>query len=164
MPVEIIDDDPVDVEIVDHIDKPFIAKFNQVQVSTTLASPTAIDDYTITVSDATGFTVGQYLILFNGDTNRYYTANILGITGKIFTLDTPLDSVFPIGTPTNGAITNLNLNGSVTRQVFGLRGIPVVNPLNETFKITRIIFNCLTTSAVNLAKFGDLTALTKGLV
>ncbi|MGB3512165.1 MAG: hypothetical protein WBA93_23590 [Microcoleaceae cyanobacterium] len=164
MPVEIIDEDPVDITVINKTNKPLIAKFNQVKVANTLAVETAINDLSVTVADSTGFTVGQYLILYNGDTDRYYTGYILNITGNVIYLDTPLDSVFPIGTPANGAITNMAVDGSSTTQVFGLRGIPVEKPLNETFNITRIIFNCLTATAVDLLKFADLTALTYGLV
>lgn len=155
---------PWDVNVQDKIKEPFLVKFNQAQQSTTLAAATVIEDYSVEIADVTGFEVGQYLIIYSPVSNRFYTGYILSIVGTIIDVDTPLDSVFPIGAVVVGSITNMNVDGSTTPQVFGLRGVAVDDPLQQTFHITRIIFYCLTTSAVDLASFGNLTALTKGLV
>lgn len=142
-----------------------IAKFNQVQVGTTLAAVTAIEDETITVTDSTGFQVGYYIVMYDTSVDRYYIGYILEINGNIFTVDTPLDFAFPIGSIVGGAITNMAVDGSVTRQIFGLRGQSVAEPLNVTFDITRIIFQCQTDGTVDLSKFGDIVGgLTRGLV
>lgn len=142
-----------------------IAKFNQIQAASTLAVATAIDDRTIEVVDATGFQVGHYIVMYDTTIDRYFLAYILSIAVNVITVDTPLDAAFPIGAIVGSSITNMNVNGSVTPQVFGLRGSPVENPLNITFDITRIIFHCQTASAVDLSKFGDIVdGLTNGLI
>ena len=151
-------------ETIDHTNAPFIVKFNQAQKATTLASPTIINSKTVVLTDATDFNVGNYLVLYSSATDRFFTGYITAKAVNTLTVDTPLDSVFPVGTPSVSTITNMAVDGSSSTQIFGLRGIPVVDPLNETFHVTRIIFNCLTADTVNLSLFADQPALLNGLV
>lgn len=145
-------------------DRPFIVNFNKVNTTTTVAVETAINDKTVTVADSTGFALGNYLIIYSSVTDRFFTGRILSIVGNVLTIDNPLDSAFPVGAIASASITNMAVDGSATTQVFGIRGIPVVNPLNVTFHITRIIFNCQTDGTVDLSTFADQSALTNGLV
>jgi hypothetical protein len=93
------------------------------------------------------------------------TATVTSVlSSPTFDIDTPFDFAFPAGTYTDVSTTNLNVNGSVTPQVFGLRGVGTPPGVNLTVDITRLIFSCITTSAVDLSKFANFTALTKGLV
>jgi hypothetical protein len=154
-----------DVVIQDQVTPPVIAKFNNVQAGTTLAIATSIDDKSITVADSTGFIIGSYVVMYSTDIDRYYVGYVLGVSGNVLSLDTPFDAVYPAGSIVASSITNMAIDGSVTPQVFGLRGTPVENPLNLVFDITRIIFHCITDGLVDLSKFADIAGgITNGLV
>ena len=153
-----------DVNIQDQTTPPLIGKFNQIHDSTTLASVTSIGDKTITVADATGFVIGDYIIIFSNVTNRVYVGYALNVVGTTITLDTPLDSAFPIGADVDASSTALNIDGSVTPQVFGIRGAEEAG-IQVKIDITRIIMQCQTATAVDLSTFGDIAGgLTNGLV
>jgi len=59
-------------------------------------------------------------------------------------------------------LTGMAVDGSSSSIVFGLRN--TTDAIGTTADITRLIFTCLTNTAVDLSKFGDLAPLTKGLV
>lgn len=151
-----------DVAIQDQTTPLIIAKMSKEVAATTLATLGAIDDYSFDVVDATGFIVGQYLSIFSIPDNRFYLANVLTTVSETITVDSPLDFEFPIGSFVTVGNTNMNVDGSVTPQIYGLRNTE--ESIGSAFDITRIIFKCLTNGAVDLAKFGDLTALTRGIV
>lgn len=154
----------IDVNIQDQATPSIIAKFNQVQNSTTLAAQAVRGSYDIVVTDATGFITGRYIIIFNPSTKRYMFGYAVNVVGTTVTLDTPLDSTFPAGTYVDSAITNMNVNGSVTPQVFGLRGLGAPPGVDLIADITRVITSCEADSPVNLTLFGNLPKLTNGLV
>ena len=114
-----------DTYIQDQTTPAVIAKFNKIEVVTESTKATAIGEYTIEVDDSTGITAGKYLVVYSSETNRYYLGYVLSISVNELTMDTPFDSVFPIGTSVTSGITNMNVNGSTTPQVFGLRGSEV---------------------------------------
>lgn len=143
---------------------PVIGKFNLVQGSSLLATPTGVGDSTLTVLDGTAFNIGTYVVMYCTTIDRYYVGYVLSKSNNVLTVDTPLDAVYPIGSLVGAGRTNMNIDGSTTSKIFGIRGPAVENPLNLVFDITRIIFQCQTSSAVDLSKFGDLTALSRGLI
>jgi hypothetical protein len=121
--------------------------------------------YTITVTSTTGFIAGRYIILFDPASKNFSTYTQVGApAGSVITLDTPLDFAYPSGTFADTAITNMNVDGSGTARVFGLRGTGAPPGVDISVDITRIIFRCLTATAVDLTTFGDLAKLTRGLV
>lgn len=150
----------------DQVTRAVIVKFNEVSDSTTLIAVGVKGERTIQVDDPTGFTAGKYVLLFNatGGECLFMTANILSILVDVVTIDTPLDCDYPIGTSIESAITNMNVDGSLTPRVFGLRGASEAQPVPLTFDCTRIIFQCVTVDPVRLNLFGDLPALLRGLV
>ena len=58
----------------------------------------------------------------------------------------------------------MNVNGSVTPQIFGIRNPSGVDiPLSVD--VTRIMFKCLTNTGIDLSKFGDIAGgITNGIV
>lgn len=154
----------IDVSVQDQYTPTVIVRFNKINVKTTLSVQNGLNDYTITVADPTGISIGNYLILFSDVINRYSVFTILDITGSVITLDSAIDAVYPIGANVDVGITNMNQNGSTTPVIFGVRGTEVGNEVQTTIDITRIIFECITTDAVDLAKFGDLDLLSRGLL
>lgn len=154
----------LDVTLKDSIAPLFIVKASNLVAETTIGVLTAKDDYTITVASATGFVVGQYLTIYNETANRVSFFRVLGIASLVITLDTPLDFEYAVGSFVSVGNTNMNVNGSVTPQIFGIR-----NPSNVdiplAIDITRIVFSCLCSSALDLSKFGNIVGgITKGVV
>ena len=147
-----------------------IQKFNQVHDSTTLATSLVIPTpdtfvYDIEVTDPTGIVIGSHIILFSTVLLRFTTFTVLGVAGSIITLDSPIDVAYPAGTLIDVAITDMSVDGSVTPQVFGLRGTGVIPGVEIKVDITRIIITCLTTAAVDLSKFGDIVGgVLRGLI
>jgi hypothetical protein len=153
----------VDVNIQDQTTDVIIQKFNQVHNSTTLNGAVAIEEEEIIVTDATGIVAGSHLILFDPASVRFSTFIALTPSGTTIPLDRPLDFAYPDGTFVDVAITNMAVDGSVTTQVFGLRGTGAPPGVDLDVDITRIIITMLTTNPVAYDLFGDLPALTKGV-
>ena len=157
----------LDVALQDQTTDAIIAYFNQVHNSTTLA--VAVPDITtnpriITVVSATGIVIGSYIILFDADSLRFSTFFVIAVNGVNITLDSPIDFEYPIGTNVDVAIVDMSVNGSVTPQVFGLRGIGAPPGIELSFDVTRVIFSCIADSPVDLSLFANITALTNGLL
>lgn len=153
-----------DVHNKDRIEDLIIVKFNNLTNRTTLASAGAIDDKTITLTSPTGTTDGKYVILFDPDSERFSTFNQVGAAvGNVIILDSRLDFDYPEGTFVDLANTNMAVDGSITPVTFGLRGTDSPPGVDITFMLTRMIFTSLTVSAVSLAEFADIPALTNGI-
>jgi hypothetical protein len=156
----------LDVSLQDQTTPSVIVKFHRVDAVTDLAASTEIDDLTITVTSSTGFVIGEYIIIYSNVTDRYYLGQILNIAANVITVDSPLDSAFPIGASVTTGPSNMAVDGSSTSQIFGLRGQDVLpEGVDLVFDITRIIFHCTTASSVDLSKFADIAGgITNGLV
>lgn len=154
----------IDVNNQDQTTDDIIVRFNQVQESTTLSEDGAIDDRSLTLADATGAIAGRYIILFHPGSERFTPFFQVGeAVGNVITIDGPLDFDYPAGTFVDISITNMAVDGSITPQIFGLRGTGAPPGVDINFHMTRIIISCLTATAVDLSKFGDLDALVNGL-
>lgn len=160
LPIETRIGESVDVFIQDQTTPPLDFYFIQpIGSPDSLAAATAIDDTSVTVASDAGFTVGDRVGIFSG-AGRFYFAQLLAKPGaNVLDLDTPLDFAFSIGNPVIASTRELDVNGSVTPQTFEVRGA-------GTFEIdiTRIMLSMITASAVDLSLFGDLAALTNGIV
>lgn len=152
-----------DVNIQDQHSPAIIAFFSLLEEETLLTNTVAIGDYDMTVDVVTGIAVGEYVSIFNVAANRFYLGTILSISVNTLTMDTPMDFAFPSGSFVTSGIRNMNVNGSVTPVIFGLRNTDTA--IGKAFDITRLMFTCLTTNAVDLSKFGDIVGgLTRGIV
>lgn len=152
-----------DVNLQDQDTPVIIEKFNQVHDSTTLAINSVKYEYTITVDDPTGIVVGSHLILFSVALVRFASFTALGVAGSVISLDSQLPVAFPSGTFVDIAITEMSVDGSVTPQIFGIRGTGVIPGIEIKADITRVLITCFTATPVSLALFGDLARLTRGL-
>jgi hypothetical protein len=149
------------VNIQDQTSPPLLVYANAVHDTTTLAAATAIDDYDVIVVSNVGLLVGDYIGIFNVADARFYAGTILVIAGTTISLDTPLDFAYQIGDNFQAGTKELNVDGSVTPVIFSLRTDPGIN---ITADITRIILHMTYPSSGDDANFGDLAALTKGVV
>ncbi|MHC4646822.1 MAG: hypothetical protein ACYTBJ_15090 [Planctomycetota bacterium] len=132
---------------------------------TTLTVTKTIGDRVITVADPTNFAVGVRVGIFTGVTgdNRFYFGEVLGVSGSDITLDTPLDYTF-LATTSNviAATRNMAVNGAVTPSVFEIKGPGTGSPIEVDITNIRVVIEAA--AAVNLNTFGNLAALTNGLV
>jgi hypothetical protein len=153
----------LDVNIQDQHTPVIIASMSNEQASTLLASQLAIDDYSFDVDDVTDFVVGQYLSIFNIAANRFFLGTILTISDPTITVDTPMDFAYPVGSFVTGGDRNMNVDGSGTPIIFGLRNTE--ETIGSSFDITRVLFSCTTATSVDMSKFGDIVGgLTNGIV
>ncbi|MCK5132056.1 MAG: hypothetical protein KAR40_07900 [Candidatus Sabulitectum sp.] len=131
-----------------------IVPFHNTAATTTLTVATAKDDYVINVTSVTGFVVGQYLTIYNIAGNRFYQARIMSIASLAVTVDTPLDFEYQILDEVSVGGTDLNVDGSVTPQIFNLRlpepGLSIIGD------ITRVMLIMETVGPPGWNEFGDI--------
>lgn len=135
-------------------------------IFTTLTANTLADgsQYQIQVLDATGFTVGDYLHI-NTTTVETTHPILLATTAATgpatFTLDRRLDKAHLIGDEVRKAIIDMSILvgtlASPQEYVFG-------PPAGEVWHITRLLLTMVLGTAGDLGLFGNLPALTNGLV
>lgn len=130
---------------------------------TTVATNMVINAVSIILTDATGFSIGQTVGVSAPGMAEFYFGRILGISGNTLTVDTPIDYPFLAGSNAFNATRNMAVDGSTVTQVFQVRGAGAETGLS--IDLTRLIMKCITTSAVDLSKFGDIAGgITNGLV
>lgn len=155
----------VPVNVQDQTSPLFDLYFSQeLAAPTTLASDVVLETNEITVASATGFVAGSHLGLFSGVSgeNRYYFATVVSVSVDTLTMDTPLNFAFSIGDPVVRLSRDMNVNGSATSQVFTVRGGGAGSIIQVDVTKIKLIMTC--SGAVDLSLFGDLAALTNGLV
>ena len=155
----------IEVALQDQFTDSIIVYFNQVHNGTTLASSVSVNDRTIVVTDATGIVVGSYIILFNPILNEFSSFFVTSIASSpTINLDSPMDIPFPAGTFVDVATVDMDVDGSSTPEIFGLRGTTIPpESIPAQLDLTRIMIQCVCNSAVEFGKFGDLAILTNGL-
>jgi len=144
-----------------------ITNFSILEQTTTTTAPVAIGDYTLAVTSATGIVAGKYLSVFDPTSVRFMNAYVLSIDTLVVTIDRPFDFAFPSGSYVDISETDLSVNGATTPVIAGLRNNAGGTPppgIEKTMDVTRVLFHCVTDGASNLTTFGDLAALTRGLV
>jgi len=162
--VRLENDGSIPVTLQDPTTPPFIIYANKITNATTLTAAAVKDDMSVAVTSVTGILVGDYLGIFNLDLDTFYVGSVLSITDLVLGLDTPIDTPLNIGDAVGTGIRNMAVDGSVAPQTFAFRG--QVDPgINVNFDITRVMVYCITTTATELADFGDISGgLTKGVV
>jgi len=150
-----------DINIQDQTSPTLILPMVQQLGLATLSVDAVLNAYTVTVTSASGFAVGQHFRIINSAADRYYFGTILSIAANVITLDTQMDFVYVAGSEVTISNINMAVDGSVTPVIFILRtGSPSIP---SSVDITQIHITCITATAVDLNKFGDLAALTRGL-
>lgn len=162
--VETKSGDKLDVVLQDQTTPPFDFYFLQAIGSpTTLAVTGAINDTSITVASDAGFTVGNVVGVFTGA--RYYFGIVLAKPGgNVLNLDTPLDFAYTAGSNVIAATRELDVNGSIgSPEIFVVSG-PGGAAGGLEIDIVRLMISMITSSAADLSLFGNLAALTNGIV
>lgn len=150
---------PIDARVETPVDFFFI---RGIAAPTTVAVETAIGDHDVVVASSANFTSGTFTGIFDPDENRFYFGTVLDVNGNTLAMDTPLDFEFTVGDNVQPLSRDLNVDGSTTPVTFQIRG---AGPTSElAINITRFMFSMECDTSLDLNKFGDLTALTNGLV
>lgn len=156
------------VLLADQISKPLDSYFAQEVSDFTLSSPTGVSTkdtlvYTFEATAGHGIVdpvegVNNEILLLDVVGNRSFYAEVLDVDGNTITVDRPIDHLFPVTSLGRKVITNMNVNGSGTPQIFTIRAgvIPV--------DITRILLTISDAGSMDDGKFGALDKLTRGLV
>ena len=127
--------------------------------STTVAVAVTAQDTSITVVSSVGFVVGDYLHIENG-VQELVHPQITVIVGNVLTLDKPIDNSFAVSTLVQKAILNMNEVGTLAAPI----SYKVMPLSGEVWHITKISISMAHSSAGDLGLFGDLPALTNGMV
>lgn len=125
---------------------------------------TALNDTSITVASTATILPGDYLGVFSGNpaTARFFFAEVLSVVGSVVNLDMPFDFAYEVGSFVQSLNRDMDTDGSTTPEIFDVRASSATNIL--TVDITRIMVSMVCASLVDLSTFGDLTALTEGIV
>ena len=136
--------------------------------------PTALDgditfdplvpQYTIDVLSIADISIGDTIFIFSSlpAEERFFDAVVLGISVLTLTLDRSIDFSFLDGAIIISTTKDLNVDGSVTPQIFEIRAGGPASILE--FDITRILIENLSATAVDLSTFGDIAGgITRGL-
>ena len=154
----------VDVVLQDSTSSLIVVPFTKLIAETTLTVATNIDDLTITVDSVVGISVGNLATVYSVNDNRVYFSLILAINANVLSLDSNLDFAFSIGDFVSIGKVELNVDGSVTPQIYGVRN-PTNQDIDLVVDISRILFAILAGSPVDLSKFGDIDGgITRGLL
>jgi hypothetical protein len=155
------------VNIQDQTSPPFDLYFIQAIGSpTTVSTAVTVGDTDVVVASGADIAVGNYLGIFCPDEDRFYFGEVLadnGGTPATITLDTPIDFAFQVGDNVVSTTRELNVSGSLADpEIFLVQGAGSSSPLEVD--ITRIMITMIMDSAPDDGLFGNLDALTNGVV
>lgn len=118
-----------------------------------------IDNRWVLLESGHGVIAGDRLAIIDG-TRIYGGFTTSVIVGQNVSLDTPIDFNYSVQNSTAVTLTrDLNIDGSVTPQIFQIGTIPGVS-----LDITRLVFEMTDATAGDDTTFGGCPALTNGLV
>ena len=144
-----------------------ITNFSILEQATTTTGDIAIGDYIIPVASVTGIITGKYLSVFDPVGVRFTNFFVVSVASLNVTIDRPSDFAYPSGSYVDVQDTNLAVDGSSTPVIAGIRNNAGGTPppgINLTMDVTRLMFYCIASSALDYTKFANLTALTNGLM
>jgi hypothetical protein len=158
-------DGNVEVEVQDQTTPPVDAYFSQSISNFTLAvdatiSTVSVLNYSFTAAPGHGIIISDEILLLDTANSRVLQAFIVNVVGDVITIDRPIDHAFPVATTLGRIITcEMAVAGSLASpQIFSIRAGIIPTDL------TRFIIGMLGTSTMDDGLFGDIPALTNGLV
>ena len=129
-------------------------------VNTTLtAATTGGVSTSITVASVTGFAIGNLLHITDGNYEVTFQ-KITNIAGLVITLDRPLDQSFAIGDTVSQVVINMNVLGTLAAPV----SYKITPHPNQIWHIVSFILGITHSTAADDSAFGDIAALTNGVV
>jgi hypothetical protein len=149
----------VPVNIQDQHSRAFDLHFAKQVVETTLAVAATPGDTALTLTSATSFANDLTINVTDGVSYPFFGIQVGAPSGNIITLDRPVDHAIISGTPVYAGSHHLEVNGSVTPQIFQ------VGPIGTTYEVdvTRILGYIQDDVVMDDVKFGGITRLTNGV-
>lgn len=124
----------------------------------TTASTATVLQYVFFAAAGHTIAIGNEILLLDPVANKSFFAKVLNVVTNTITVDRPIDGVYPAPGDHRILTTEMAVDGSVTTQIFQLRGGAV--PL----EFTRFVIQMLDTRAMDDGLFAGNAALTRGLV
>ena len=116
-------------------------------------------DRSITVDVSSVFSVGDFVLIKENTVEENIELKIVNITGKIITLNRPIDFDYTTDAYVNQIKINMNVDGSSTPISFK------VEPRSgELWEILRLIPTIVHSAAADDSKFGSIDALSRGVL
>lgn len=128
---------------------------------TTLAAPIVADDRTLTLTSTAGFEDDGVVGVFTPEGQFTFAQQLGAPDGSVITVDRPMDLAYPAGSQVIAATNHMNVNGSVTPQIFQVG--PVGPGTGVEVDITRIMGYLEDNVVMDDAKFGGISALARGI-
>lgn len=153
----------VAVFVQDQTTYPLDLKFLLTTVTPVLASTPVVNSRLVSLVSVTGILVGQILEIASATVSDVFMqATVLSINvgANTITIDTPINNVYSPATAILSISTqNLNVNGSVTPQVFSVQPVDA-----QKGDIVSVSFSIEDNANMDFETFGALPALTNGCV
>jgi hypothetical protein len=127
--------------------------------STTFAVAATAGSTQITLTSAAGFAVGDYLHIQDG-VSEIVHPKITVLVGTLATLDRPIDNSYAIGDTITKAILTMNASGTLASP----QSFKAFPSATEVWHIDTITLEMTHSSAGDNGLFGNLSALTNGMV
>ena len=161
--IKINDSGSIDVVNQSSISPLVIVRATELIAETTLTTKAVIGDKDLIVSSNVGASIGSGLTVYSVLNNRVSFFTILNIVGSVITVDSPIDFDYEISSFVQFGNYNMAVNGSVTPRIFGVRN-PTANDIDFEVDLTRMILSMELISSGDYDEFGNIPALTNGLV
>ena len=164
VPIKVTPEGEVSVSVIDQNSRSLDFFFGRLDNLTALSADADPEDMTLTIADTTDFVDGCVVGVFSlNDVDGFYLGTQLGApVGNVITVDTPIDIPLASGSAIAATTTNMNVDGSVTTQIFQIG--PVGPSSTLIVDVTRLMGHFLDSSPMDDGKFGGIAALTNGCV
>lgn len=129
----------------------------RVDATPTLTAPAAADATTLTVDSITGVSAGDAITMY--EDSHIFQSLVLSAVSSTITIASPIDIAFTTSAIVEVGPWSMNVDGSVTPQVF-----KIMAPPDKDFHVHSLNGTMLDQSAMDDALFGGLPALTNGIV
>lgn len=130
-------------------------------VNTTLTVAVNIGDTSITVASSVGFAVGDFIQIGGHDTADFTATKIIAIVGNVISINRPLGNTRTVGSAVQQIVVNL---ASASGSIASPQSYTIIPSSTQVWHVERLMIEMVHSSAGDLSLFGNLTALTNGVV
>lgn len=116
-------------------------------------------DISVTVDDASGFSIGDKAKISEGELQEIGILTITNVVGSVITFDRPIGNIYTTAALIEEVITNMAVNGSLASPVI----FEIDPPIGTVWQITRILFSIVDNVTPDDGRFGGIVALTNGV-
>lgn len=146
-------------ETIDSLFNQSVSDFT-ISADTTASTETTLN-YTFTATGGHGIAIGNEILLLDTVGDKALQAVVINVVTNTITIDRPIDHVYPSASTLGRIVTsNMNVVGSLASpQIFTFRAG------TDAVDVTRLLLTMIGgSSTMDDGKFGNITALTNGLV